>query len=124
MQYDREKHTATAIDLVDGADQALQIRVTVTRTWAFDDLFVELDDHPKADARLKLVRDPGFGWNGFEIRAGAFYSVNYQLTDDGGRYLKEERVSREHVEQKIRDAVDDDMLGDGKGDFRTGMLPP
>lgn len=125
MRYDREKTVDTAVDVSGaGDDTALQISTTVTRTWAFEDLFVELDDHPKADARLKLVRDPGFGWNGFEIRDGAFFSVNYQQLDDGGRYLEERRVSREHVEQKIRDAVDDDLLGGGKGDFRAGMLPP
>lgn len=125
MRYDREKTVDTAVDVSGaGDDTALQISTTVTRTWAFEDLFAELDDHPKADARLKLVRDPGFGWNGFEIRDGAFYSVNYQLTDDGGRYLEERRVSREHVEEKIRDAVDDGLLAGGEGEFRVGMSPP
>lgn len=125
MRYDREKAIDTAVDFGGrGDDTALQITTTVTKTWGFEDLFVELDDDAQADARLKLIRDPGFGWNGFELRDGAFYSVNYQQTDDGGRYLEERRVSREHVEQKIRDAVDDGLLADGEGDFRLGMRPP
>lgn len=124
MLYDREKQTDTTVELEDGNDSALQIRETVTRTWAFDDLFVELDDDPKADARLKLIRDPGFGWSGFEIRDGELYDVNYMLTDDGGEYLEEKRVSREYVEQTIRSAVEDPQLGDGEGDFKLGMRPP
>lgn len=124
-RYDRDTSVETSVTLSGDADGAVQVTETVTRTWAFEDLFSEVDDEI-ADQRMVLIRDPGFGWNGFEIRDGDFFIVNYQQldSDGGGRYLQEERVDRETVEQKVLDAVEDPMLGDGKGDFKLPMRPP
>jgi len=116
----RETETDRTADVdVDLDDNTLRVEATIvkTKTCELDELFDETPDDARADARLITSRDPGFGWSGFEIRDGQLYRVNYQKTDDGGRYLEETVVQPEDVVATIRECVEDDDVGLGDGDF-------
>lgn len=115
---DTETDRTATVD-VDVRENTLRVEATIvkTKTCELDELFTETPDDPRAEARLKTSKDPGFGWSGFEIRDGELYRVNYQKTDDGGRYLEESRTSPEKVLETIREIVEDDDVGFGYGDF-------
>lgn len=118
----RETETDRTADVdVDLDGNTLEVTATVvkTKTLEISELFTETPDDARADARLKISKDPGFGWSGFEIRGGKVYEVNYQQLegDDDGRYLDETVVQPDDVIDSIRDAVEDDDVGVGYGDF-------
>lgn len=120
----RETETDRTVDVdVDLETNELQVTATIvkTKTCELDELFTETPDDARADARLKISKDPGFGWSGFEIRDGEIFKVNYQQLegDDDGRYLEETPAQPEDVVDAVRDCVEDDDVGFGYGDFQA-----
>lgn len=119
----RETETDRTADVdVDFDGNTLEVEATIvqTKTCELDELFDETPDDARADARLKLAKDPPHGWSGFEIRDGQLYAVNYgEHAGDGGEYLEERVVQPEDVVERIRELVEDDDVGLGYGDFQA-----
>lgn len=123
----RDRTTDRSIDVdVDLDRNTLHVETTevTVKTLGFDELFLETPDDGVADARLKIVHDPGFGWNGYEIRNGTIFRVNYQAHEDGGgRYLEETPIDRDTFVARIEKHVDDEHIGSGAGDFERNNRP-
>lgn len=117
-QHDSEVEQQASID-VDLEQNELFVGATIVRQRTVDvgELFERVTDSGYVEARLKLALDPGFGWNGFEIRDGDLFRVNYLETDDGGRYIEESPADIDELEGSIRDVVEDEDVGMGFGDF-------